>query len=72
MLRVRLEPHGAQANFMRRFNEGLKVEEQVDPPTVSRWVNGKVLPSPKQMARIEDIETGIHMRLWTENAEDVA
>lgn len=63
LLKEKLTGHGAQAAFLRRFNEGYR-GTHVDAPMVSRWVGGRT-PSPEHMARIEDL-LGIPMRAWIE------
>ena len=69
LLKDMLAPHGAQAAFVREFNEGYE-GSKVDAPMVSRWCNGR-MPSPEHMARIEDLKE-IPMRAWTEDTEQGA
>lgn len=56
-LRKRFQPEMTGAELAR----SLRVTRQA----VANWLTGESLPSPRLMARIEDL-TGIPMRAWTE------
>ncbi len=65
MLKAALARHGAQQDFVTKFNEGQPEAKRIDAPMVSRWKSGQRPPAPEFMARIEDL-TGIPMRAWVE------
>lgn len=58
----RAEPgHGAGRRIARRIG--------VDEPRVSRWLSGKLKPSPELRAKLED-EYSINWRLWDLPADE--
>lgn len=64
-LKGQLPGHGDQKKFVERYNEALPESEQIDQPTLSRWLASKRIPLPLHLRRIEDL-TGIRMQAWTE------
>lgn len=75
ILKERFAGHGEQERFRVLLNDGQV--HSVDPPTVSRWFNGKLRPSLEQIVRINDVLRAegldeITITLWAEVLKETA